>query len=102
MPASCTHASRLCERLPNPTLTKEGAMVLHLGEADVKQLLTMTECIEVLDDLFHQEARGQAENKPTTEFHLAGAGFLRLKPGLVEGSNCMGFKSYSPRGRRLV
>jgi alanine dehydrogenase len=77
-------------------------MVLHLGEGLVKELLTMDECIEVLDDLFQQEARGQAENTPTTEFHLPGAGFLRLKAGLIDGSDCLGFKTYSPRGRRLV
>lgn len=77
-------------------------MVLHLSEDDVKSLLTMDECIDVLDALFRQEARGEAENKPTTELHLPGAGFFRLKTGAVYGSNILGFKTYGSAGRRRL
>lgn len=76
-------------------------MVLHLNEDEVKSLLSMDECIQVLEELFQQEALGKAENKPTTEFHLPGS-FFRLKSGVVYGANALGFKTYSGRGRRLV
>ena len=39
-------------------------MALYLTNEDVKRLLTTTECVEVLDDLFQQEARGLVENMP--------------------------------------
>jgi ornithine cyclodeaminase/alanine dehydrogenase-like protein (mu-crystallin family) len=77
-------------------------MVLHLDEDEVKRLLTMDDCIQVLDDLFHQEARGEAENKPMTEFYVQGGGFLRMKAGIVDAAGAIGFKTYSGPGRRLV
>ena len=39
-------------------------MALYLTNEDVRRLLTTAECVDVLDDLFQQEARGLVENLP--------------------------------------
>ena len=39
-------------------------MALYLSNDDVRQLITTAECVEVLDDLFQQDARGLVENIP--------------------------------------
>ena len=39
-------------------------MALYLTNEDVRRLLSTAECVDVLDDLFHQEARGLVENLP--------------------------------------
>jgi ornithine cyclodeaminase/alanine dehydrogenase-like protein (mu-crystallin family) len=61
----------------------------------------MTECIQVLEDLFKQEADGSVENRPTTELSLP-KGILRLKAGGTYGLNTFGFKAYPAGGRYLV
>lgn len=77
-------------------------MVLHLTEADVKALLPMDECIDVLDELFRQEAAGQVENMLTQEF-APPQGFFRLKSGAIWSQNTVGFKIYGGgRNRRMI
>jgi ornithine cyclodeaminase/alanine dehydrogenase-like protein (mu-crystallin family) len=76
-------------------------MVLHLSEDDVKRLLTMNDCITVLDDLFRQEARGAVENMLTQEF-APPQGFFRLKSGAMYESNIIGFKIYGGGVRRRL
>jgi ornithine cyclodeaminase/alanine dehydrogenase-like protein (mu-crystallin family) len=39
-------------------------VALYLSNDDVRQLITTAECVEVLDDLFQQDARGLVENIP--------------------------------------
>jgi ornithine cyclodeaminase/alanine dehydrogenase-like protein (mu-crystallin family) len=78
-------------------------MVLHLSEDEVKGLLTMDDAISVTDELFRQEARGHAENKPTIELSPPPRGMFRLKAGGNYYMNKFGFKGYGGGGgRRLV
>jgi len=37
-------------------------MALYLSDEDVRRLLSTSECVDVLDDLFRQEAQGLVEN----------------------------------------
>lgn len=76
-------------------------MVLHLSDAEVSSLLSMDECIRVLEDLFVLESQGLAENTPTTEFYPP-RGFFRLKAGALWASNLVGFKAYGAGRRRLI
>ena len=39
-------------------------MALFISNQDVQRLITVAECVPVLDDLFRQEARGLVENLP--------------------------------------
>ncbi|MSQ24123.1 MAG: ornithine cyclodeaminase family protein [Chloroflexi bacterium] len=78
-------------------------MVLCLTEDDIKQLLTMDDCIEILDKLFKDEANGRAENKPTIEFNPPGGGMFRIKAGIIDSWDSIGLKAYTiAGGRRLV
>jgi len=77
-------------------------VVLHLSEAEVKSLLPMGECIDILEGLFRQEAAGQVERMLTQEF-APPKGFFRLKSGAVYAANTAGFKIYGGgRGRRMI
>src|SRR5207244_13437504 len=78
------------------------AITLLLGEKDVENLLTMDESISALDELFHQESQGQAENMPTTEFHPPQGAFFRIKSGAIYASGIIGMKTYNPRGSRMA
>src|SRR6266545_4407251 len=64
-------------------------MVFHLSEDDVKNLLTFDDCIQVIDDLFRSEAKGEAENRPTVEM-FPPVGFFRLKTGALWADNTIG------------
>lgn len=60
-------------------------MALFLSNQDVQRLLPMAECVEVLDDLFHQEARGLVENiaRHRVRFETGGTNYMG---GTVLGS----------------
>lgn len=66
-------------------------MALFLSNDDVRQLLSMQECIDVLEDLFRQEAGGLVENLPRQRRRFAG---LRatLMGGAVLGSHAYGVR----------
>jgi ornithine cyclodeaminase/alanine dehydrogenase-like protein (mu-crystallin family) len=67
---------------------------LYLSDADVSSLISPEECAEVIEDLFLQESRGEAEQQPTVELHLPPRGAFRVKVGGVYGSNAYGLKAY--------
>ena len=67
---------------------------LYLSDADVASLITPDECASVIEDLFLQESRGEAEQQPTVELHLQPRGNFRVKVGGVYGSNAYGLKAY--------
>lgn len=69
-------------------------MALYLRESDVRALLPMEECITVLEELFRQEAAGQAENRPRRRIRLPG-GFHHLMAGAAPGFKAFGLKSYT-------
>jgi ornithine cyclodeaminase/alanine dehydrogenase-like protein (mu-crystallin family) len=66
-------------------------MAIYLTNDDVRRLLPMDKCIEVLDDLFQQESRGLVENvsRQRRRFGRAGA---TLMGGAVLGSNAYGIR----------
>lgn len=76
-------------------------MVLYLRDAECRDLLTADDCIQVIDDLFHQESEGTVENRPTVGLNLP-KGIFRLKPGGTYGLNTFGFKVYPVVGRYTV
>ncbi|MSQ10371.1 MAG: ornithine cyclodeaminase family protein [Dehalococcoidia bacterium] len=67
---------------------------LYLSDDVVTSLITPEECAAVIEDLFLQESRGEAEQQPTVELHLPPRGVFRMKVGGVYGVNAFGFKAY--------
>ena len=49
-------------------------MAIYLTNDDVRGLMSMGECVEVLDDLFRQEAMGLVENIPRQRYVDGGRG----------------------------
>ena len=66
-------------------------MALFLSNADVQRLLSMDECIGVLDDLFRQESQGLVEN--IARMRVRGAG----RAGTLMGGSVLGSKAYGVR-----
>lgn len=67
-------------------------MAIYLSNDDVKQVLTMEAAIDVLDDMFKQEAAGLVENIPRKRRRFEGGGSGTLMGGVVHGS-----KAYAVR-----
>jgi ornithine cyclodeaminase/alanine dehydrogenase-like protein (mu-crystallin family) len=65
---------------------QEGAMALFISNRDVEQLITVAECVPVLEDLFQQESRGLVENIPRRRIRFEQGG-TTLMGGTVLGSH---------------
>jgi ornithine cyclodeaminase/alanine dehydrogenase-like protein (mu-crystallin family) len=65
---------------------------LYLKEADVAELVNVRETIDVLDQVFRDQAAGGAINNPRNRLKMPGA-TLHLMPGAVPGY--FGYKSYT-------
>lgn len=61
-------------------------MALFISNQDVQRLITVAECVPVLDDLFRQEARGLVENLPRRRIRFEQGG-TTLMGGTVLGSH---------------
>ena len=61
-------------------------MAIYLTNDDVRKLLPIDEAVDVLDDLFKQEARGLVENVPRMRRKFEGGGSATLMGGSVLGS----------------
>lgn len=68
-------------------------MAIYLTNDDVRKLLTINEAVDVLDDLFKQEARGLVENVPRVRRKFEGGGSATLMGGSVLGSKAYGVRS---------
>ena len=66
-------------------------MALFLSNDDVSGLLSVAECVEVLEDLFQQEGRGLVENLPRRRARYGRAG-TSLMGGAVLGSQAYGVR----------
>jgi ornithine cyclodeaminase/alanine dehydrogenase-like protein (mu-crystallin family) len=66
-------------------------VALYLSDEDIRGLLSVEECIDVLDDLFKQEARGLVENHPRRRARYGQASF-NLMGGAVLDSNAYGVR----------
>lgn len=69
-------------------------MALFLTNDDVRRLLPMDECVEVLEDLFRQEANGLVENLARRRIRLPKSG-ATLMGGHVLGSSAYGVRHSS-------
>lgn len=72
-------------------------MALLLKESDVRQLLTMEECIEVLEEAFRQQGLGTVTNRPRYRIRTP-KGFLHIMPAAVPTMGGLGFKAYPSYG----
>ncbi|MGE3856371.1 MAG: ornithine cyclodeaminase family protein [Dehalococcoidia bacterium] len=71
-------------------------MALFLSNDDVRALLPMDECIEVLDDLFRQEARGLVDNRPRERLRFPDSNWTStLMGGTVLSQDALGFRTGS-------
>lgn len=69
-------------------------MPLLLGDQDVDQLMTMQECVQVMDDAFQQAGRGETWNRPRSRIRMPG-GFHHLMAAAVLDSKVFGLKTYT-------
>src|SRR5439155_5796282 len=69
-------------------------MALYLTDDEVRRLLPMNECIDVLDDLFRQESQGLVENIPRKRTRLPRTA-ITLMGGSVLGSQAYGIRHSS-------
>ena len=76
-------------------------MALFLNDAEVTSLLSTTECIDILDDLFKQEAEGKVENLARRRTRLA-RGVMMEMGGVVLGSGVAGVRFYGAGGKNIT
>ena len=69
-------------------------MALLLGDAEVDQVMSMTDCVEVMEDAFQQAGRGDTWNRPRSRIRLP-RGFHHLMAASVLGSGVFGLKTYT-------
>ncbi len=72
-------------------------MALLLKESDVQKLLTMEECIDILEDAFREQGAGAITNRPRYRIRTP-KGFLHIMPAAVPSMNGLGFKAYPSYG----
>ncbi len=68
-------------------------MTTYLSNEDIHKLLPMGAAIDVLDDLFRQEAKGLVENIPRKRRRFEGGGSGTLMGGVVLGSRAYGVRN---------
>lgn len=76
-------------------------MALFLNDAEVTSLLSTVECVDILDDLFMQEAQGKVENLARRRARLS-RGVLMEMGGVVLGSGVAGVRFYGAGGKNLT
>jgi alanine dehydrogenase len=69
-------------------------MPLLLTDTDINKLMTMKECVEVIEDSFRQVADGQTWNRPRSRIRMP-RGFHHLLAASVLGSEVFGLKTYT-------
>ena len=67
-------------------------MAVFISNDDVRKLLPMAECIDVLEDLFRQEADGLVENIPRRRYRFGGPRAATLMGGVALGSKAYGVR----------
>src|SRR5688500_3588649 len=84
-----------------PLLSRRHPMAIFLNDAEVTSLLSTPECVDILDDLFKQEAEGKVENLARRRARLA-RGVLMEMGGVVLGSGVAGVRFYGAGGKNLT
>lgn len=69
-------------------------MALLIRDAEVRELLTMGEALEAVEDALREQARGTAQNRPRARVRAPG-GILHVLPGGVPSRGGFGLKVYS-------
>ncbi len=72
-------------------------MVMLLKEKDVQQLLSMEECIDIVEEAFKQQGLGRVVNRPRYRTRTE-RGFLHMMPASVPSMDGLGFKAYTSYG----
>ena len=67
-------------------------MARFLSNDDVRGLITVAECVEVMEDLFKQQAAGLVENLPRRRIRFGGRTGATLMGGTVLGSHAWGVR----------
>ena len=69
-------------------------MVLFLGEDDVRQILTMSDAIKVLEEMFRQQGLGNVINQPRQRIRTE-VSMLHYLAGALPHLGVMGYKAYT-------
>jgi ornithine cyclodeaminase/alanine dehydrogenase-like protein (mu-crystallin family) len=69
-------------------------MVLFLGEDDVRQILTMSDAVKVLEETFRQQGLGNVINQPRQRVRTE-VSMLHYLPGALPHLGVMGYKAYT-------
>lgn len=69
-------------------------MPLLLSDREVEQVMTMRECVQVMDDVFQQAGQGMTWNRPRSRIRMP-RGFHHLMAAAVLGSKVFGLKTYT-------
>ena len=68
-------------------------MTIYLSNEDVRNLLPMNECVQLTEQVFRDEAAGQAINLPRQHLPLP-KGMHRTVFGIAHGFGVYGMKTY--------
>ena len=79
-----------------PSNRSEPHLALFLSNDDVRALLPMKECVDVLDDLFKQHARGLVDNRPRERLRFPDSPWTAtLMGGTVLSEDAIGLRTSS-------
>jgi ornithine cyclodeaminase/alanine dehydrogenase-like protein (mu-crystallin family) len=70
-------------------------LALFIREEEVRQLLTMEDTLEAVEEVFRQQADGMAVNRLRSRIHIGGKGSLNLAAGAAFHRQAMGLKVYT-------
>jgi len=78
-------------------------MPLLLTDTEVNALMTMSECVDVMEDAFRQEGEGKVWNRPRSRIRMP-RGFHHLMAAYLADSEVFGLKTYTSfrAGTRFV
>ena len=79
-------------------------MPLLLTDKEVDQLMTMADCVGVMEDMLDQAQKGMVWSQPRTHMRTP-VGYHHVMPGALFGSKVMGLKVYTarfPAGSRFL
>ena len=69
-------------------------MPLLLNDSDVKALMSMNDCVDVMEDAFNQAGDGKVWNRPRSRIRMP-RGFHHLMAAYLAGSEVFGLKTYT-------
>ena len=78
-------------------------MPLLLTDKEVNELMSMSQCVDAVEDAFRQAGEGKAWNRPRSRIRMPG-GFHHLMAGYLADSEVFGVKTYTSfrEGTRFI